>query len=174
MRETLDGDNLTRRIATVRKKIDDYKKAKLEYARKQRNGESVEDEDAPRLIVPIDPLTTVLNAAESMELLEKSTGSDTKIHKLLAVMHRFQKESSDPNNPMWKVFELLARKYIAQGPAEEVVSADGSFVCFYCPACRGRTILNWGTEYYHCSKCGQKVRLYNGEGLTAISRRRDT
>lgn len=65
-----------------------------------------------------------------------------------------------------ELYGFLKRALIkgVEVPAEDVY-IDGKKVAFTCPFCAGHTMLTYGTIFYHCTKCGQKISPYGGKGI---------
>lgn len=135
----------------------------------KKNPRQDRPEEPPRLVVARDHLAKVLAAAKTVDSWNHWSRSERKIDLLVREICRLEKESSCPNAPAWRAVKAMAKKYAAQAPEE--LYDDDSLVAIRCASCHGLTLLTWGTEYYHCSKCGQKIRLYEKEGYCGLGRR---
>ena len=62
--------------------------------------------------------------------------------------------------------ELLLRSVVI--PPDIHMSND-QIVAFTCPACDGHTILAYGTTFYHCPKCGQRIKEYQSEDIAGAT-----
>lgn len=58
--------------------------------------------------------------------------------------------------------EVLLRSVVLP---PEIHTNGERMVAFTCPACDGHTILAYGTTFYHCPKCGQRLKDYDTDGM---------
>lgn len=122
----------------------------------------------PMLPSHILALRRLIDACKGWLKFEHALESDKKARGLLTEIDRIADQTDSVDSKVWVILKLLAAKYFAMPPKHITYDISGSPVSFTCPSCKGLTITNWGTEYYHCSKCGQKIRTYNEQGIWGV------
>lgn len=108
-------------------------------------------------------IRTVAEAARTQLAFEEWMKDAEKVGKLIRLIDRLKKDNPNVNENIWMTLKLLAMKY------QEVPPKDVTLDSFRCPSCRMITVLTWGTEHYHCPKCGQKIKAYDEQGLWGLS-----
>ena len=106
-------------------------------------------------------LKTIQFACKRWERFEVLSRQDAEYKRILHKICQNEELKSDD-----ETFNFLACLLIKgiEAPAEYTY-VDGKMVAFSCPFCGEHTLLTFGTEYHHCTKCGQKIMAYNKQGL---------
>lgn len=134
-------------------------------AEKASNGEG----EYPVLsVITKDALSRVLQAARSWLDIDKELQSDAKMQRYINRINKIAADTDTVDAPEWRISKALAQKMITLEP-ERIYRGTGTLLAFKCPSCHKLTITDWGTDYYHCSKCGQKVQTYDVEGMEGLT-----
>ena len=125
-----------------------------------KNGEDVLVGD--KLAAAMDMLTDYVRMAEKWRIYQEEDAVMGEALRMINAMI-----DSDPEHrALWELVAGCVRHQTLSPPLKiEVTEEEPRVLAITCPSCKGLTVCLYGTEYYHCSKCGQKLQSIKKRGI---------
>lgn len=129
-------------------------------ALRAKNGEDVLVGD--KLAAAMDMLTDYVRRAEKWRIYQEEDAVMGEALRMINDMMETDKE----HRAIWELVAGCVRHQTLSPPLRiEVTDEEPRVLALTCPSCKGLTVCLYGTEYYHCSKCGQKLQSIKKRGI---------